>query len=701
MAEDNGGRVEIFGASTRQGLQERADRELAERSVQSSLLPFALLLLTAAVTREEHSDHGYVLWLFGSLLLGVGLYRAYVGIRFAGLYGRRAGLWRVLFKGGTYATAAVWGTYASLTVQFHDNDHILWLTLLVTTGLAAGASVSLSPDPALARHYILILLGPTVAIAALKDSLHSFAVAGMVALYTAFLAVQSRSISAWFWNAVTQEERHQARSRELQERTEYLDALIRESPLAIVALDPAQTIRLCNPAFERLFQYRQEEIVGRNLDELIQTEESAEENARLSRQALEGIPVHVTTRRRRKDGSTVEVELHGVPLRQQGRLTGLFALYEDITERRQAEARLEEAHQRLERQMAELNQLTREINALSEVGSFLQSCHTPQEAYAMVGHAAGRLFGNDRGALYIISPSKDAMEAVATWGSLPGSEAVLAPQQCWAMRMGQLHAHSAGDGRPPCWHAAEGESEPSLCAPLMAQGETLGVLHLRAASGTADGEAWLGSRSRLGAAFAEEAALALANLYLREKLQAQSIRDPLTGLFNRRYMEESLERELRRAARRNHPVSVLMVDMDHFKRFNDTFGHEAGDVLLKELARMLRQQVRGEDIVCRYGGEEFTVILPEAGLEAAVQRGEQLRRAAGLLGVRHQGQELGPVTLSIGVASFPQHGATASLLLRGADQALYAAKASGRNRVTAVATAPFPPAPRAMAPQAP
>jgi len=180
---------------------------------------------------------------------------------------------------------------------------------------------------------------------------------------------------------------------------------------------------------------------------------------------------------------------------------------------------------------------------------------------------------------------------------------------------------------------------------------------------------------------AENAALALANLNLREILRMQSVREPLTGLYNRRYMEESLERELRRSTRKKSPLGVMMLDVDHFKRLNDTFGHEAGDAVLRTLANLFRTQLRGEDVVCRYGGEEVTMILPEASLEATRQRAERLRDAAKHAVVEFRGQWLEAVTLSIGVSSFPENGPTVEALLRTADSALYRAKDEGRDRV--------------------
>jgi diguanylate cyclase (GGDEF)-like protein len=180
---------------------------------------------------------------------------------------------------------------------------------------------------------------------------------------------------------------------------------------------------------------------------------------------------------------------------------------------------------------------------------------------------------------------------------------------------------------------------------------------------------------------AEHIALALANLKLREKLQNQSIRDSLTGLFNRRYMEESLEREMRRCDRKRQPLSIIMIDVDHFKRFNDTFGHNAGDAVLRELGHFLQRYVRGSDIACRYGGEEFILILPEASLSVTQQRAEQIKEGARQLNVECSGQQLGKITLSLGVACFPTHGLDGEAVIKAADTALYRAKQEGRDRV--------------------
>ena len=180
---------------------------------------------------------------------------------------------------------------------------------------------------------------------------------------------------------------------------------------------------------------------------------------------------------------------------------------------------------------------------------------------------------------------------------------------------------------------------------------------------------------------AEHVGLALANLMLRSDLRQLSIRDPLTGLFNRRYMEETLQIEIRRAERKEHSIGVIMLDIDHFKTFNDRFGHAAGDELLQSLGTLIRTNLRAGDIACRYGGEEFVLILPEASEGAARQRAEDLRERAHRMEVRHLDTVLGPVSISLGVGMYPDHGRTPRPLLASADAALYRAKEGGRDRV--------------------
>jgi diguanylate cyclase (GGDEF)-like protein/PAS domain S-box-containing protein len=363
----------------------------------------------------------------------------------------------------------------------------------------------------------------------------------------------------------------------------------------------------------------------------------------------------------------------------------LVGAIQDITDAKLAEAQLREANQNLAERLQELDQRSKEINLLSDMGSWLQSCQTADEAYAVIGKSAEQLFPEWSGALYVISASRNAVEAVADWGKPSGAERVFAPDDCWALRRGQPHWFAFGGKATNCRHTSLTRIAKALCVPLMAQGEALGILSLQLPTSPGQRESVSlpsdEAERRLAAVLAEHVCLALGNLKLRETLRNQSIRDPLTGLFNRRYMEDSLEREISRANRRQSSVAILMMDLDRFKRFNDTFGHQAGDALLRAFGDFLTKNTRGQDIACRYGGEEFAVVLSDATLAGALQRSDILREEVKQLKVHYGGQLLGMVSISMGLALFPDHGATIAEVLRAADQALYSAKREGRDRV--------------------
>ncbi len=286
----------------------------------------------------------------------------------------------------------------------------------------------------------------------------------------------------------------------------------------------------------------------------------------------------------------------------------------------------------------------------------------------------------------MVTASRNLVEAVALWGGELKGDGVFVPGDCWALRAGRMHCAGASETSIICRHVGDPAPPGCLCVPLIAQGDAIGILHLQCDEQTLErhGPGWDEAKKsiqQLASAAAEQIALALANLKLRETLRIQSTRDPLTGLFNRRYMEETLEREIRRAARRQRSLAAIMIDIDHFKRFNDTFGHEAGDTLLREMGTYLRSRVRGEDLACRYGGEEFILILPETTLEIAEKRAEEIREGVKHLHVSINGQTLGTITLSAGVAVYPDHGLDSLQLVRNADSALYQAKEQGRDRV--------------------
>jgi diguanylate cyclase (GGDEF)-like protein len=337
----------------------------------------------------------------------------------------------------------------------------------------------------------------------------------------------------------------------------------------------------------------------------------------------------------------------------------------------------------LRRNVAELEVRNREMTRLVELGELLSSSQTSGEVAAVISRVVPPLFAGDAGAFYELGNGSVAAEAVAVWGNPPPARRVFSPTECWALRRGRVHVMDGSTSELRCPHIDEATSRGAVCAPLAAEGESLGVLHVQLRQSVPDRQraTVLAERERLTRTLAEQLELALANFRLRETLREQSARDQLTGLFNRRYMEESLDRELRRASREDYSLGLLMMDLDHFKELNDGFGHAAGDLMLRVVGDFLGSSVRGDDVACRFGGEEFVVILPRASLENTRRRAEVLRKGMKGLQLEPSGALGASVTMSIGVACAPQHGETREQLVHAADVALYRAKTLGRDRV--------------------
>lgn len=349
--------------------------------------------------------------------------------------------------------------------------------------------------------------------------------------------------------------------------------------------------------------------------------------------------------------------------------------------RKEAEEKGVETNLRLEGLVKKMQEQSRKNMLLSEMKNLLQACETIDESPPIISSYMEQIFSNEHGALYLFNPSRNNLELISKWGAFPEEPEVQAiiPDECWALKKGAPHTSEHWEGLR-CPHIPKSFVRGNRCIPLSAKGLTLGLLcfltslEMNNADTTAENQ-------NFAIDLASQLSLSLANLQLRENLKQQSIRDSLTGLFNRRYLEETLERELLRAQRKEYPIGVMMIDIDHFKDFNDIHGHSAGDTILAQVGKFLKQSLRSSDIACRYGGEEFTLILPEANLEQTAARAEKIRLAVKSLTYPQGTKPLPGITFSIGVALFPDHGENSSAILASADRALYRAKKEGRDRV--------------------
>jgi diguanylate cyclase (GGDEF)-like protein/PAS domain S-box-containing protein len=491
------------------------------------------------------------------------------------------------------------------------------------------------------------------------------------------------------WVSVHQDITERKRAEEaLRASEQYARSIIDSSLDMIITVDRDRRIVEFNQAAQGAFGYSHTEVLGQHVSLLYADREECQA---VHQTTFEEGKVVREIFNRRKNGEIFPSLLSAAVMRDaKGELIGVVGISRDITERKRMEAELQETNEKLTVWVNQLEEKSREIELLSQMGDLLQSCRNAEEAYKVIARSVRLLFPAESGSLSVLNNSRNLVEMMAAWGESPPRECTFTLDDCWGLRRGRPHVIEGLDSGVICAHVGKDVPASYLCIPMMAQGETLGVLHLR--SGLPDvnptvrrpngqSEHFPVSKQQLAATVAEHIALSLSSLKLRETLRHQALRDPLTGLFNRRYMEETIERELHRAARNATPLGMIMFDIDHFKEFNDNFGHAAGDAILRDLGAYLEGKIRHEDIACRYGGDEFILVLPECSSETTCERAEELREAIKSLNVRYYNQSLPMVTVSLGVAVFSAHGSTAESLLRKADQALYRAKAEGSDRV--------------------
>lgn len=375
---------------------------------------------------------------------------------------------------------------------------------------------------------------------------------------------------------------------------------------------------------------------------------------------------------------------------------GFVVTFTDVTASRRNEVELaaamhraEESEKRAKQALVGEQVRQREMALLSELDEWLQSCQSLAELFDIVSAFMGKILPQTSGELYVYSNSRDVLDGACHWNS-DGIAEQIQPDACWSLRRGRPYEFGSGTISMPCTHVehqmADGDIGGYVCLPIIAHGDTVGLLHIKFDVHPADGDDQhaLDPR-RFAMQCAEHISLAIANVRLRDELRDQSTKDVLTGLFNRRYFMETMRAELGRAQRLESDVAILSFDADKFKTFNDNHGHDAGDVVLREIAECMRATFRKDDVLCRFGGEEFCVLMPETSREAAMAAAEKFRQAVESVSIIYSGGKLPPVTISGGVAAFPADAKSPQDLLAAADQALYEAKAKGRNRVCAFA----------------
>lgn len=471
--------------------------------------------------------------------------------------------------------------------------------------------------------------------------------------------------------------------RQLVEQKAYIEDIVHTVAEGIAVIDGEGRMVSANPAAAEIAGRRSDRMEGKDWRSVLDMraasgDEFAPGAAPVELALSTGRRHQAEVRLVKPGGSQLPVIASCNPLNRAG--GGIVLTLSDISDLRSAEKAVSDRAEELAVLNRELKVTSEATTRLVKLGELLQACVTFQEAFSVVGSAMPDFFTGLSGSVHLTSASRNLVEEMASWGPIRSSVGQFAPEDCWALRRGQQHVAGPGMLTPRCNHITDDGDRGYVCMPLAAQGETLGILHL-CEPNAAERSGWLVEREQVLRGVADTLALALANLRLRETLRQQSIRDPNTGLYNRRYLEETSSRELRRMERSGQPMAFIMLDVDHFKQFNDTFGHEAGDLVLKQVAGTLLDHARESDVVSRYGGEEFALMMPGTSLADGAERAEALRKAIKQLHLTHRGRTLGTITASFGVAAFPELGASWTEIVNAADHALYKAKAEGRDRV--------------------
>ena len=352
-----------------------------------------------------------------------------------------------------------------------------------------------------------------------------------------------------------------------------------------------------------------------------------------------------------------------------------FLIGTSYVSNRQIVHRVEEEQKK---QDERIRQRTHEIELMHRLANMLAACNNMVEAQQIVSDILPRILGNVNGSVSLMRASRNQLITQLDWGEAWPGSASFAPEECWSLRKGRAHQSNDDFHSLTCGHMHEMENNQTLCIPLTAHGNTIGIMHLYFGVGDIKIDP---ITEQLAFSVSEHLGLALANLSLQEKLRSQALSDPLTGLFNRRFFEQKLEEHSMNSATSEQSLSLLMLDLDHFKRFNDNFGHDAGDFVLKEISALLKQSVSEDEIACRLGGEELAILLPHYSMEQATEFGQILCDAVRSMHLEHKGLSLGQLGVSIGVATYPKPASDTESLVKMADNALYMAKDMGRSRV--------------------
>lgn len=473
-------------------------------------------------------------------------------------------------------------------------------------------------------------------------------------------------------------------NEKLQEKEDYNSAFLSATPDAMILVNQEGKIEFSNNQAEVMFGYTKEELLKQSVETLM-PENLAKIHSKhrfnyFKSPRVRPMGLGMELNGKRKNGEIFTVEISLSPL-QTAQGMAAIAIIRDVTLRveqnkllQQKEKSLRELYEALAEEKLQLESINQKMFIINQLSETFLACNTIDEILESFSSLAHKILDFSEGALYLMHNSRNYLERKITWGDSTHYIVIFSANECWALRKGCIHEVSKQQPGVVCQHVKgiKHEQQSSLCIPLMAQNDIFGLLFICKRSE---------KLNTLIPVVAETISLAIANIRLKELLRSQAIRDPLTGLLNRRFLDEYIVKQIGQAKRTKTSITFIMIDVDNFKKLNDTFGHETGDYVLSRLGNLFPSLVREGDLVCRYGGEEFLFVLPNCDLKRAIIAAENIRNGTNKMRIVFD-ETVSNITISLGIAIYPSDGTSLKELIDAADQALYMAKKKGKNRVT-------------------
>lgn len=596
-----------------------------------------------------------------------------------------------IFLIGSIVTASAWG---SISLLFMSQASLLqqMLIIIIIAGVSAGSIQSLQANLYTSISYAIIVIFPLSTWLLLQEGVMHYLVGISLTLYLLFTIIIAwrgyrlieKSLKLRFENTILVNSLLKSNNqldqsyKILKNNEETLHKIQENAPIGMAIVSLEGKWLEVNQSICDIVGYSRTELQKLTFQEITLPEDLDKDLAYVDQLLANKIKSYQMEKRYyHKNGQPVWVLLTVTLMRDEGGKPLYFITQVlNIDDRKRNEKRIAELNEKTNAMLEELKDREREMIAIQKMTEILQVCQESNEAYSIIAHTAEELFTHFGGGLAILNKITNQMEIKKQWGMSAVLKSEFSIEDCWGLRRGHPYIIQNSQSELNCYHFSTTQPGNYICLPLLSENGVIGMLFINSMEDIISTH-----YQQLVFSFGEAIKLSLINIQLREILREQAIRDPLTGLFNRRYLYETLSLELLRVIRENHLLCSAMIDIDHFKIFNDKHGHAAGDKVLKLVATILQKNFRGSDIACRYGGEEFMIILIGSDLHDATLRMQSVCDEIRKTQLQYDNAILPQVTVSIGIAEAPTQGRTAEDIIRMADIALYHAKQNGRNRI--------------------